>query len=390
MMDAITLSPQRTVLRTKSSSKEARICIPTITSARKAFHCGLLEAQDVLAETDAVEFANLEPTKAFESRKSFLRRWLYHDRSRRLAFLNPGLRPIRLKRDYDLLILVCPSWSDVFHINAIQGWKDRCRTTVCWIDELYAESVPEYKYWLPFLQRFDHVILGMHASTGPVSDAIGKPCHYVPGGIDALRFSPYPNPPKRVVDIYSIGRRWPEIHRALAKHAREEQLFYLFDTLQSGDSYVRDHREHRDLYASIAKRSRFFVVAPAKMDAQRETGGQVEIPFRYYEGAAAGTVMIGQALDCEPYRRMFNWENAVIEVRPDGSDVVQQLSRLLADRELTEQIGRRSAREALLRHDWIYRWKEILSIAGLSRNQAMDNREKRLHALAGQALEQPS
>jgi spore maturation protein CgeB len=295
-----------------------------------------------------------------------------------------------LKRDYDLLILVCPTWYDVFQINAIQGWKDRCGTTVCWIDELWADGVPEYKYWLPFLQSFDHVILGMHASAAAVSDAIGKPCHYVPGGIDALRFSPYPNPPKRVVDIYSIGRRWPEIHRALAKHTREEQLFYLFDTLQSGDSYVRDHREHRDLYASVAKRSRFFMVAPAKMDTQRETGGQVEIPFRYYEGAAAGTVMIGQALDCEPYRRMFNWENAVIEVKPDGSDVVKQLSRLFADPELTEKIGRRNAGEALLRHDWVYRWKKILSIAGLSRDQAMDNREKRLHELAGQALEQLS
>jgi hypothetical protein len=250
---------------------------------------------------------------------------------------------------------------------------------------MWASSVPEFKYWLPLLRGFDHVALNLSGSTKPVSDAIGRTCHYVPGGVDALRFSPYPNPPKRSVDIYSIGRRWEGIHCALVNLARTNHLFYLFDTLQSGDSTVRNHREHRELYASVAKRSNFFLVAPAKMDLQRETGGQVEIPFRYYEGAAAGCVMIGQALDCEPFRGMFGWQNAVIEVQPDGSDVTKILSRLLADPELVANISRTNAVEALLRHDWVYRWKQILNIAGLECHQAMEDREKRLQALASLA-----
>jgi hypothetical protein len=253
---------------------------------------------------------------------------------------------------------------------------------VCWIDEFWANRVPQFKYWLPLLRVFDHVVLGMSGSTKPVSDAIDKPCHYVPGGVDTLRFSPYPNPPKRSVDVYSIGRRWEGIHLALVSLARAGQLFYLFDTLQGGGSPVRNHSEHRELYASVAKRSNFFLVAPAKMDLQEVTGGQVEVPFRYYEGAAAGCVMIGQALDCEPFRRMFGWENAVIEVQPDGSDVTQVLSRLLADPELVAHISQTNAAEALLRHDWVYRWKQILGIAGLGCHPAMEDREKRLRALA--------
>jgi hypothetical protein len=385
MIETRAHSPQKRSVRVPSSSKGARICVPILTHAQRAFQCGLLEAQDVLAESDEVDFVSLEATKSFESRRSLLRRCLYHDISRKLAFVNPGLRPVRLEKEYDLLILVCPTWWDVLHINAIQGWRDRCRTSVCWIDELWAKSVPEFKYWLPLLRVFDHVVLGLSGSTKPVSDAIDKPCYYVPGGVDALRFSPYPNCPKRSVDVYSIGRRWEGIHRALVNLARRDQLFYVFDTLQSGNSPVRNHREHRELYASIAKRSNFFLVAPAKMDVQRERGGQIEIPFRYFEGAAAGCVMIGQALDCEPFRRMFGWQNAVIEVQPDGSDVSEVLSRLFAEPDLVAAISQTNAIEALLHHDWVYRWKQILNIAGLDRHPAMEDREKRLRALANLA-----
>jgi len=365
-----------------SSSRRLRICVPVVPHSRRAFQCGLLEAQDVLAELAEVDFVNLEPTKSFTLRRALLRRLLDHDRTRKLAFVNPGLRSVRLRKEYDLLLLVCPSWGDIFNINAIHGWQDLCRTSVCWIDELWAHNVPKYKYCLPLLRVFDHVVLGFNGSTEPVSDAIGKSCHYVPGAVDTLRFSPYPDPRKRAIDVYSIGRRWEGIHRILVNFARTQHLFYLFDTLQSGASIVCNYREHRELYASVAKRSTFFMVAPPKFDRPAETGGQVEIPFRYYEGAAAGCVLIGQSLPCESFRRMFSWQNAVIEVQPNGSDIIETLSWLLAEPDLVANISRTNATEAMLRHDWVYRWKQILTIAGLDAHPAMEDRIRRLRALA--------
>jgi hypothetical protein len=357
--------------------------MPVVPHPQRAFQCGLLEAQDVLAESAEVDFVSLEPTKSFVLRRALLSRLLDHDRTRKLAFVNPGLRPVRLRKEYDLLLLVCPSWGDIFNINAIHGWQDLCRTSVCWIEELWAVNVPKYKYSLPLLRVFDQVVLGLNGSTKPVSDAIGKPCHYVPGAVDTLRFSPYPNPPRRPVDVYSIGRRWEGIHRILVNFARTKHLFYLFDTSQNGGaSIVRDHREHRELYASVAKRSTFFMVAPPKFDCQAQTGGQVEVSLRYYEAAAAGCVLIGQPLQCESFRQMFSWQNAVIEVQPNGSDIIEVLSWLLAEPDLVAKISRTNAAEAILRHDWVYRWKQILTIAGLDASPAMEDRVGRLRALA--------
>ena len=48
------------------------------------------------------------------------------------------------------------------------------------------------------------------------------------------------------------------------------------------------------------------------------------------------------------------------------------------------EISRRNAIEALLRHDWVYRWREVLDIAGLKPAPQLEIRENRLKQLAEQ------
>jgi len=339
----------------------------------------------VLDEVDAVDLICLEAEPGFQRRLHWLRRLMYHDVSRRLAFMNPGLKPVRLSKEYDLLVMMCQTYWDFLYVNAIENWKDHVKTSVCWIDELWAANLPRYKYWLPSLRRFDHVVVGMHGTAAPLSEAIGKRCHYVPGGVDAIRFSPYPEAPDRVIDVYSVGRKRNGIHQALLTETEQHQIFYVYDTLQTGESQATNHGQHRDLYANVAKRSRFFTVAPGKMDQLAETQGQIEVGFRYYEGAAAGTVMIGEAPDCQPFREMFDWPDAVIPVEPDGSDVADVLASLQDQPDRVEQISRRNAQGALRRHDWVYRWARILDIAGLQPAPGMAERQNRLEALAAGA-----
>ena len=58
---------------------------------------------------------------------------------------------------------------------------------------------------------------------------------------------------------------------------------------------VSNHRQHRELLANQIKRSRYFWLPLAKANLPEETRGQIEVPARFYEGAAARYVMIGQA-----------------------------------------------------------------------------------------------
>jgi Glycosyl transferases group 1 len=96
-------------------------------------------------------------------------------------------------------------------------------------------------------------------------------------------------------------------------------------------------------------------------------------------------VMIGQTPDCRPFREMFDWPDAVVRVRPDGSDVAEVLAGLRATPERMRDIGRRNATQALLRHDWIYRWRRVLEIAGLGPSPGMEHREAALKRRAAHA-----
>src|SRR5439155_8196814 len=212
-----------------------RICLLSARRiSRMAFQCGHLEGQDVLGEIDDVDLICLEAQPGFQKREHWIRRLMYRDVTRQLGFMNPGVKRVTLEKDYDLLVVMCQTYWDFLYINAIENWKDRVGTSVCWIDELWAANVPLYKYWLPSLTRFDHVVVGMRGTVEPLSEAIGKRCHYVPAGVDAIRFSPSPAWPSRVIDVYSIGRKSKGIHEALLEQAARHRLFYLYDTLQTG------------------------------------------------------------------------------------------------------------------------------------------------------------
>jgi hypothetical protein len=361
----------------------ARICLPTARRfSRMAFQCGHLEAQDIFEACDDVDLIHLDAGPAVSERTRWMRRLMYRDVSRRLAYVNPGVRRVKLTKDYDVLVVMCQGYWEFLYVNAIDGWKDHCKTSICWIDELYAADLPRFKYWLPSLNRFDHVAVGLHGTVAALSHALGRPCHYVPGAVDALRFSPYPEFPRRVIDVYSVGRKAEGVHRALLKTVAADGIFYVHDTVQTGESTAEDHREHRDLYANLAKRSRFFLVAPGKSNAPEHTHVQREIGFRYYEGAAAGTVMLGATPEGPMFREMFDWPDAVVPARQDGSNIASVVSELSRQPERLETISRRNARGALLRHDWIYRWKRLLEIAGLPTSPGVTAREETLAKIA--------
>src|SRR2546427_13285296 len=107
---------------------------------------------------------------------------------------------------------------------------------------------------------------------------------------DAMALLPSLMEVARFIDVLSVVRRSKEAHRALVSLAREDKIFYVYDT--QTDLHTKDIEEHRFLFTNRVKRSRYFVVYPAKWDRPDERGDQSETGSRYFEGAEAGTIMI--------------------------------------------------------------------------------------------------
>lgn len=112
--------------------------------------------------------------------------------------------------------------------------------------------------------------------------------------------------------------------------------------------------------------------------------GREEISGRFYEGAPAGTVTVGEAPRAEEFERQFNWPDAVIHVPFDSPDIGRILEDLNGDRERLRTVRRNNAREAALRHDWLNRIQVVFDVLGLSPTDGMHARAQQLDQIASQ------
>jgi hypothetical protein len=287
---------------------------------------------------------------------------------------------VRPNEQYDLFFAFCRNARDLRHVKRLESVLDTCRQSVCVISELWPSQIPEVRERLRILRRFDYIFTNLKTSAEPIEKATGRPCHFLPMGVDALRFAPFPESSARTIDVYNMGRRSAEEHRALLACAERRGMFYVYDT--TADFDVIDPLEHRILLANLIKRSRFFITHPAKFDVPAETGGTEEMGARYFEGAAGGAVMIGTPPRSAAYDDCFDWRDAVISTPSDPAQLACYIAELEGQPHRLAQIRRNNVTNSLRRHDWAYRWHEILDQVGLSVTERLVAREAQLNSTA--------
>ena len=342
----------------------------------KHFRCANYEFEDIIHQIDSVEFLSPQPSRWFQYGTRIASRLA---RSYAIT-INPGIPKTKIEQSYDLFFAVCTFPKDLLNLTGIQGWSDHCKTSICYLNEIWVAEMYKERCLLKILSKFDYVIVNCSQTVDAINEVIGGKSFHLAPGIDAILFCPYPEVPQRVIDVYSIGRRSEETHRALMKMVKEHKIFYVYDTRIGSEVFNTD--EHRLLLANMAKRSRYFIVNPGHIDRPDRTGGQSEISFRYFEGAASGTIMIGEHPKSEEFGKLFNWLDAVIHL-PFGSDKIKTIIKELdrqPDRQ--EKIRRNNMVQSLLRHDWVYRWETILETAGLKPMPELLERKKRLRDLS--------
>jgi hypothetical protein len=342
---------------------------------RDLFRCPHFEFEDLICEMESAELLapKIDPSSR---RPSFATRLAYHAP----VTLNPGIQRISPKGSYDILFTICGYPQDLIMFNAVSNLRDVCRVSVCLLDELWINEMIKHRHFLRILSKFDVVMLYYSQTVKPLSELIERRCVFLPPGVDAITFCPFPDPLERVIDVYSIGRRSEITHQRLLDMARESRLFYLHDSM--GGNKAINSRQHRTLFANVAKRSRYFIVNPGKIDEPKLTGGQMETGNRYFEGAASGAIMIGERPNNEVFEELFGWPDAVTRLPYDSRDIDVVMRDIDGDPERADSIRRSGVAQALKRHDWVYRWEAILDEVGLQPAQRALDRKDRLGELA--------
>jgi Glycosyl transferases group 1 len=283
-------------------------------------------------------------------------------------------------RLYELLFVPIGDFNELFLFPQLKPWLECSRVRVAWLMEVWSKSIAINRAALDALRHFDVIAVGCENSVEPLQKALGKPCFYLPAAVDTIRAMPAEPASPRHIDVWQMGRRSKATHKALLDMSSSRGWFYQFDT--SWAQQTADHVQHRLMFTNTLKRTRFFIANRAKVDAPEQTGGQQEVGFRFFEGAAGGAVMIGEVPDTPAFKQLFGWDDAVIPL-PFGSDNIGAvIDDLLATPERIAAIHARNVRESLLRHDWAYRWHQVLDRVGLVPQPALLAREKRLAELA--------
>jgi Glycosyl transferases group 1 len=357
--------------------------------------CFQYEFEDVIASLTGADRADLMRLDSVELGRKIYKALSYSSSSTSLALrATPKIGGLRLDRTYDLFLPIFNHAHEVFAVNAIPGWRQRCRYAACVISEAMESDLPEYL--LESLAAFDHIYVGSRPVEA-IQRITGRPCTYLPLAVDVLTFCPLPQAPPRGIDVLGIGRRSSVTHAALLDLARGGRIFYYYDTVRMSGGVtdpamqltfsVTDPAEHRFKLANLLMRSRYYIANRAR--ANEYSVEFDELSGRFFEGAAAGAVMIGEPPRGERFHDLFDWPDSVVRAPFDAPDIGDLIAELDGDPERCTRIRRDNLVNALLRHDWAYRLRTILDDAGIAPPPALLAREARLRELAGMAKEVP-
>ena len=132
------------------------------------------------------------------------------------------------------------------------------------------------------------------------------------------------------------------------------------------------------MLGNLVKRSRFFIANRAKIDRKWETSDQHEIGFRFYEGIAGGAILIGEPPQNEQFKQLFDWPDAIVPLPFHDQGIVALIRELASQPARVARIRSDNLANALLRHDWLHRWFDVLHVARLEPTRAGMARMERL------------
>jgi hypothetical protein len=340
--------------------------------------CSGYEFEDVVAELEGATL--LVPERSSDLGLGFRgRRWL----SRRTALFQTvpsGARAAPIGADCDIFCCFLQKPSEALDLDSVPDWRRRSRLAVCVLEELWHKTFDDFGPLIRSLNRFDLLACAFEHTCARLSEVTGRPVIHLPGAADLMRFAPGALGTERVIDVFYMGRRRPELHEAIVAALAPRNGFYLHDTF-SNLPLASTHRIHREMLANLVRRSKIFMVDLGKVGHRDQQRGEQIWGPRHVEGLAGGAVQAGYAPDTDDYRRHFDWPESIERLPEDAEAAAKVLLRLIDDPTELERRRRINLSHALGRHDWLHRWQRVLDHFGLPETPPMRERREALSRL---------
>src|SRR4029077_16919225 len=108
--------------------------------AKALFRSHHYEFEDIICAIDSADLLAPE-VDPFSTRYKFATRVAYHAP----VALNPGIRRMPAKAQYDIFFTICGLPIELLLLNAVNNLRDMCKTSVCLVDELWVNQLVNHR-----------------------------------------------------------------------------------------------------------------------------------------------------------------------------------------------------------------------------------------------------
>ena len=255
----------------------------------------------------------------------------------------------KINREFDYLFYIAMSYEKLEEFNKI--YKD--------------VNIPKIIYcidtWEPLYDKWEDKI--KQANAKYVLFAYKKSAEYFSSkGINTMFFPLSMNDKifkdygvSKDISIMQMGRKNTILHKHIKEYCDSNKINYIYEK-EKGKVIYSNNKE----LAMAVSRTRIFVVAPQDADNKKKTGNVSPITPRFYEGMASKTLLLGFKPKDE-FDELFPYENAMIEINDDCSNLKEKLEFYLNNDKEYNEIIEKNYNYVLSHHSWSKRVDYLIS-----------------------------
>lgn len=263
-----------------------------------------------------------------------------------------------LEADVLWIILMGP---ENFTLDLYKGWDKNVGVKILYFFDTFDAQLTSIRRVIKSTD-WDFVSTAFHGAKPFLEEQTQHPWHLVRQAIKPARFSPE-SLENRVIDFSAYGRRLNSVHDAVKEYCKDHGKYYDYTTASIIHHSV-DPREHYRQYAWHLCHSIFNFCWPVEVTNPDRVNGYSPITCRWFEAAASGAAILGQAPSEPGFSEIFG-ENAVIEMDHRDGNFADQLTEFWDNREFYLDRARRRRQEFGRNWSWESRIRQILETVGV-------------------------
>ena len=249
-------------------------------------------------------------------------------------------------------------------LGAIPDWRRRFDLVAAWVWDCWEP-------WPAAARQLDHVFVPVPEQQDEVRRATGVPVTLLPLAADVLRQGSAAL--ERPIDLISYGRISPLHHQAFTAHYNRPDAARIYlrmvsrgsrEPPPSGPWEARADRSETELLYQLLRRSSASLCFDTLYPSDRRFPHSF-VTLRWFDAIATGCAALGRRPTTPEADRLLDWEDATVELPEDARESLRFVEGFLGDAPRLAALRARNHAQALARHDWRHRLRDLLAALGL-------------------------